>query len=162
MYYVYDIYTAITHKAENANRHIQQGCKQNIQKSLLNVLFAFSVADLKSAVYCSNILKLLANLQICTPRYYSSISEKNINTADVAHDAVAHGANGSYAFAYFFMYFPVTETFPYIKLGVTPGIETHSVGLDGIVPSVNVTFPFGTSVEPRVYVSPLTGWDPIN
>ena len=46
----------------------------------------------------------------------------------------------------------VTETFPYIELGMTPDVETYSVDLEE-TSSVNISFPFGTSLEPRVYVS---------
>ena len=44
------------------------------------------------------------------------------------------------------------ETLPYIDLEVTPGVETHSVDSEGISQAVNVQFPFGTSLEPRIYV----------
>ena len=46
----------------------------------------------------------------------------------------------------------VIETFRYVDLGVTPGVKTHSVDTGGVSQSINVSFPFGSSLEPRVYV----------
>ena len=44
------------------------------------------------------------------------------------------------------------ETFRYVDLGVTPGVKTHSVDTGGVSQSINVSFPFGSSLEPRIYV----------
>jgi hypothetical protein len=39
----------------------------------------------------------------------------------------------------------------YIKLGETPDVEEHVVNSEAS--SVDVLFPFGTSIEPRIFVS---------
>ena len=41
---------------------------------------------------------------------------------------------------------------PYIDFGVTPGVETQSVGSNGPPQPVDASFPFGKSLEFRVYV----------
>ena len=44
------------------------------------------------------------------------------------------------------------ETFRYVDLGLTPGVKTHSIDTGGVSQSINVSFPFGSFLEPRVYV----------
>ena len=44
------------------------------------------------------------------------------------------------------------ETFGYVDLGVTAGVKAHSIDTGGVSQSINVSFPFGSSLEPRVYV----------
>ncbi|CAI8018605.1 Proprotein convertase subtilisin/kexin type 6 [Geodia barretti] len=45
----------------------------------------------------------------------------------------------------------VTETFPYIDLGVTPGVETNHVDFEGRSPPIKILFPLGASIESHIY-----------
>ena len=61
--------------------------------------------------------------------------------------------NDSSAVLGHFFSLSVAQTISYFELGVTPGVDKHLLEPGQASLSLEVSFPFGTSVEHRVHVS---------